>query len=165
MAKLQPNVAWRAEATAALTSLIEMAVGEPVEVELDAVATQAGPAAGVLSAAEDASMIVLGTRGCGGAASILLGSVGSEVLKRATCPVVTVPPERAERGRPPVDRGAATVSIEGVDVPRLPARVTVRADGAVFDAVVHIDTDMELEHFHHGGILPFVLRSLAPSAA
>jgi aconitase A len=27
--------------------------------------------------------------------------------------------------------------------------------------VVRIDTAMELDHYHHGGILPYVLRSLA----
>jgi nucleotide-binding universal stress UspA family protein len=93
-----------------LATLVEMVVHVPLEVELDAIATQAGPAEGLLSAAEGASLLVLGTRGCGGAASILLGSVGSEVLKRATCPIVTVPPERVERGQQPLDREVATVS-------------------------------------------------------
>ena len=57
--------------------------------------------------------------------------------------------------------GRELLRMEGMGVPRLPARVTVHADSTTFEAVVRIDTAMELEHYHHGGILPFVLRSLA----
>lgn len=95
MAKLQPDVAWRADATRALATIIHEEIGDPGGLELDAVATQAGPAAGLLGAAEGASLIVLGTRGRGGAASALLGSVSSEVLKRPPCPVVLIPPAYA----------------------------------------------------------------------
>jgi aconitate hydratase len=55
--------------------------------------------------------------------------------------------------------GGGVVGV-GVDVPELPARVTVRADDVVFEAEVRIETDMELEHYHHGGILPYVLGAL-----
>lgn len=91
VAKLQPDVLWRNEATAALRSLIETELRGPLEVDLEAVATQVGPADGLLDAADGAALIVLGTRGGGGAATILLGSVGSEVLRRATSPVITIP--------------------------------------------------------------------------
>jgi nucleotide-binding universal stress UspA family protein len=97
MTRFQPDVAWRAEATRALERLIRDEVGEPDDLELAALAAQAGPASGVLGAAEGASLVVVGTRGRGGAASVLLGSVSSEVLQRARCPVVTIPPEHAER--------------------------------------------------------------------
>ena len=39
--------------------------------------------------------------------------------------------------------------------------MTVRADGREFQANVRIDTPMELDYYRHGGILPYVLRSLA----
>jgi aconitate hydratase len=39
--------------------------------------------------------------------------------------------------------------------------VTVLADGHEFEAVVRIDTATELDYYRHGGILPYVLRSLA----
>jgi nucleotide-binding universal stress UspA family protein len=95
MAKLQPDVAWRADAIRALAAILHEEIGDPGGLELDAVATQAGPAVGLLGAAEGASLIVLGTRGRGGAASALLGSVSSEVLKRPPCPVVLIPPAHA----------------------------------------------------------------------
>jgi len=38
--------------------------------------------------------------------------------------------------------------------------LTVRAGGVTFDAVVRIDTPGEADYYRHGGILPYVLRSL-----
>jgi aconitate hydratase len=46
---------------------------------------------------------------------------------------------------------------DGGDVPRT---VTVRADGKEFQAVVRIDTPGEAAYYRHGGIMPYVLRSL-----
>jgi aconitate hydratase len=57
--------------------------------------------------------------------------------------------------------GQETFTIEGVSVPELPARVTIHADDTTFEGRVRIETTAELEHYHHGGILPFVLRELA----
>ena len=48
-------------------------------------------------------------------------------------------------------------AMNGGDVPRT---VTVRADGREFQAVVRIDTPGEAEYYRHGGIMPYVLRSL-----
>ncbi len=42
----------------------------------------------------------------------------------------------------------------------VPREVTVLADGTEFRAVVRIDTPGEAEYYRHGGIMPFVLRSL-----
>jgi nucleotide-binding universal stress UspA family protein len=45
---------------------------------------------------EQASFVVLGSRGRGGIASALLGSVSSEVAAKAPCPCVIVPPRAAQ---------------------------------------------------------------------
>jgi aconitate hydratase len=50
----------------------------------------------------------------------------------------------------------------GLDGSRLPREVRVRADDLEFWATVRIDTPMEAEHYRHGGILPYVARSLVP---
>jgi aconitate hydratase A / 2-methylisocitrate dehydratase len=50
----------------------------------------------------------------------------------------------------------------GGDVPRT---VTVRADDKEFQAVVRIDTPGEAAYFRHGGIMPYVLRSLLREVA
>jgi nucleotide-binding universal stress UspA family protein len=49
------------------------------------------PADELLSAAADADMIVVGSRGAGGFKRLLLGSVSTQVTHHARCPVVVVP--------------------------------------------------------------------------
>lgn len=44
--------------------------------------------------AEQADLVVVGTRGRSGAGRMLLGSVSDHVVRHATCPVLVVPPAR-----------------------------------------------------------------------
>ena len=48
------------------------------------------PAQVLLDAAEDAALLVVGSRGRGGFTGMLLGSVSQHVIARAACPVVVV---------------------------------------------------------------------------
>ncbi len=57
--------------------------------------------------------------------------------------------------------GEEIVEITGLaGVDTIPHEVTVRAGDVVFSAVVRIDTPGEAAYYRHGGIMPFVLRSL-----
>ena len=57
--------------------------------------------------------------------------------------------------------GQETVTIRGLaDVSEETGTLPVRAGDVEFDAVVRIDTPGEADYFRHGGILPYVLRSL-----
>jgi nucleotide-binding universal stress UspA family protein len=49
------------------------------------------PAEALLSAAADADMIVVGSRGAGGFKRLLMGSVSTVVTHHAHCPVVVIP--------------------------------------------------------------------------
>lgn len=82
----------RAHAKKSLADLQEQL---PIDVETE---LREGDAAGeLLDAAADADLIVVGSRGHGGFARVLLGSVSSELSARAPCPVVVVPRSAAER--------------------------------------------------------------------
>jgi nucleotide-binding universal stress UspA family protein len=57
------------------------------------VLTSGGAASAILEAAKGADLVVMGSRGLGGFAGLLLGSVTHQVAHHASCPVVIVPSE------------------------------------------------------------------------
>ena len=60
-------------------------------VELETRAVQGiGAAEALLEAAKDADLLVVGSRGLGGFSSLVLGSVSSQCVHHAPCPVVVV---------------------------------------------------------------------------
>jgi nucleotide-binding universal stress UspA family protein len=80
------RVAAQAEADSVLSTLGD-ARPESVTVK----ATQGIPAEQILNEGADADMIVLGSRGGGGFARLLLGSVSSTVVEHAKVPVMILP--------------------------------------------------------------------------
>jgi nucleotide-binding universal stress UspA family protein len=78
-----------------LHQLLERAAPGMAPARMPAVTTRVGrPSAEILAQAVDcnADVIVMGTRGLGGAQKLLLGSTSQHVLERATVPVLVVPP-------------------------------------------------------------------------
>jgi aconitate hydratase len=65
--------------------------------------------------------------------------------------------------------GEEAFDIRGIEsglAPGSHVRILARGQGEKkieFEALVRIDTPVELDYFKHGGILPFVLRNLAAS--
>ncbi len=59
-------------------------------IECEGNAAQGQPAEVLLQEARDADLIVVGNRGHGGFASLLLGSVSHQVVQHAPCPVTVV---------------------------------------------------------------------------
>lgn len=69
--------------------LDRLEAGAPPQVTVDAVS--GSPAEELLSAAQDADLLVVGSRGAGGFARLVMGSVSSQVSHHARCPVVVIP--------------------------------------------------------------------------
>ncbi|MFF0222969.1 universal stress protein [Streptomyces sp. NPDC004629] len=104
------------------TRLRGLATAQPVEY----VTLQGAPAAVLPALGAEAQVLVLGSRGRGGFASLLLGSNGMAAARDAACPVVVVPrpgrgagttpaaPAAGDQGEPPAGPGSRVVV--GVDV-------------------------------------------------
>ena len=60
-------------------------------VRTHSIISEASPAKALIEAAKDADMLVVGTRGRGGFAALLLGSVSRTVLQHSPVPVVVIP--------------------------------------------------------------------------
>lgn len=69
-----------------------VALGESPGAEIDIISRSGDPREVLLGLASDAAMVVVGSRGRGPVASLLLGSVSISVSRRAACPVLVVRP-------------------------------------------------------------------------
>jgi nucleotide-binding universal stress UspA family protein len=74
----------------------------PAGLKLELQVQEGGAAKVLLGAGEGAVMIVVGSRGHGGFAGLLLGSVSANVAEHASCPVFIV---HGDQAPPPVPRG------------------------------------------------------------
>jgi nucleotide-binding universal stress UspA family protein len=70
-----------------ITKLGQLAAG----LQVTPLLVTGAPAQAITDAAKDADLVVVGSRGHGGFAGLLLGSVSQQVAHHATCPVVIVP--------------------------------------------------------------------------
>jgi nucleotide-binding universal stress UspA family protein len=77
-----------AEAEVAKTAE-KLGAGRPESVTVTAMS--GFPARALIDASEDADLMVVGTRGGGGFAPLVVGSVCNQVVHHAHCPVVVVP--------------------------------------------------------------------------
>jgi nucleotide-binding universal stress UspA family protein len=85
----------RREALDGLDKSIEHAFGGAPPLPVERVAVNGHPAAVLVDASKDADLLVVGDRGYGGFAELLLGSIGEQAVRRAHCSVVVV---RAQPG-------------------------------------------------------------------
>ena len=70
-------------------ALAQLGEARPASVAVRAVSGI--PAEELLNVAKDADMIVVGSRGAGGFARLLMGSVSTQVTYHAHCPIVVIP--------------------------------------------------------------------------
>lgn len=87
---------WRPDedATKIMAEAIEAVFGKNPPKGLTTSIRQGHPATVLLEASKGAGMLIVGSRGHGGFAGLLLGSVSSTCAEHATCPVLVVHGER-----------------------------------------------------------------------
>ena len=73
-----------------LDDAMAAAAEEVPEAPVDGVLVAESPVTALLTEAADADLVVVGARGHGGFAGLLLGSVTDQVVRHAPCPVVVV---------------------------------------------------------------------------
>jgi len=89
---LYTNAEWSPDenAESTLETSIKMVFATDPPVEMTAVIIAGPPAAALIEESRKAEMLVLGSRGRGGFASLVLGSVSSTCVAHAHCPVLIV---------------------------------------------------------------------------
>jgi nucleotide-binding universal stress UspA family protein len=94
-AYLDDRVDWAQDSRTALKKAVEHVLSGADWPQVEQQVVQGHPARALLDAAAHADLLVVGSRGHGGFAGMLLGSVSQHLAAHSPCPVVVVPP--AER--------------------------------------------------------------------
>lgn len=91
--KVVPLAALRTVRERGLEALAESIRLQYPHLAVETVLLEGSPAAALVEETAQAQMLVLGSRGLGGFAGMLIGSVAVQVSTHAQCPIVVVPPD------------------------------------------------------------------------
>lgn len=107
---------------------------------LDIVVDIGQPASHILERAGSlpADMIVMGTHGTGGFQRLVLGSVTEKVLRKATCPVLTVPPRAQTTSRLPFRRLLCAVDFSDSSLSALQHAFSLAQESGAELTILHV---------------------------
>jgi nucleotide-binding universal stress UspA family protein len=116
--------------------LAPVAAGLETEILLD----EGAPAARILerTTALRADLIVMGTHGRGGFDRLILGSVAEKVLRKAACPVLTVPPPAIVATQLPYDRLLCPVDFSESSVSALQFAFSIAQESDARLTILHV---------------------------
>jgi nucleotide-binding universal stress UspA family protein len=98
---LIPEEQWVAEASESLDAIVSQVAATRPQVSIEQRVIKGHPVTVLVDQARGADLLVVGSRGRGGFAGALLGSVSHHVLHRAPCPVAVVRGKADGRKRTP----------------------------------------------------------------
>jgi nucleotide-binding universal stress UspA family protein len=109
-------------------------------VRVDQAVTTGTPAREILAyaAKAPADLIVMGTHGTSGFEHLVLGSVAENVLRRARCPVLTVPPDSAATGRLPFGHVLCAMDFSDWSLAALEFAMTAALGSGAALTLVHV---------------------------
>ncbi len=87
----QPEEAKLNAAVQEMTDGMISQVGDPKPASVTVHTVSGGPSEELITASADTDMLVVGSRGSGGFARLVMGSVSMQVVQHAHCPVVVIP--------------------------------------------------------------------------
>jgi len=125
-ARLRTNACFRAAIDGGIPVEVIVDIGQPVNQILDRATTSA------------ADLIVMGTHGAGGFEHLVLGSVAEKVLRRAPCPVLTVPPRARATSRLPFSRLLCAVDFSESSLEALQLAVSFAHDSGADLTLLHV---------------------------
>ena len=85
-----------------------------------------------------ADLIVMGTHGAGGFEHLVLGSVAEKVLRKATCPVMTVPPQLRTTSKIPFKRLLCPVDFSDSSLSALQFAFSIAQEGDAQLTILHV---------------------------
>jgi nucleotide-binding universal stress UspA family protein len=92
-----PEMDLEADARAGLKETVEAVADTSEPVTLQTEVVEGPPALTLLRAAEGADLLVVGSRGHGAFAGMLIGSVSEHCVHHANCPLVVIPPSPSQQ--------------------------------------------------------------------
>lgn len=81
-----------------LSETIAATLGDSAVADITLIVAEGQPVHVILTASQGADLLVVGSRGRGGFAGLVLGSVSQHCVQHAPCPVVVIPPEDWDKG-------------------------------------------------------------------
>jgi nucleotide-binding universal stress UspA family protein len=108
--------------------------------EVDVVVDIGHPAQQILARASalGADMIVMGTHGASGFERLMLGSVAEKVVRRAGCPVLTVPPRAHSTSRLPFRRILCPIDFSPSSTAALPIALSLAQEAEAQLMLLHV---------------------------